>query len=64
MENKGFSVYVFSQYFQSPIWILTIALVITKFKYLTFEPLGGVKEGGVKLWRCHAYLQALGNHGL
>ena len=44
--------------------ILTIALVIAKFKYLTFDPLGGVKGGGVKLWHCHAYLQALGNHGL
>ena len=29
--------------------ILTIALVIAKFKYLTFDPLGGVKGGGVKL---------------
>ena len=28
--------------------ILTIALVIAKFKYLTFDPLGGVKGGGVK----------------
>ena len=28
---------------------MTIALVIAKFKYLTFEPLGGVKGGGVKL---------------
>ena len=27
--------------------ILTIALVIGKFKYLTFDPLGGVKGGGV-----------------
>ena len=44
--------------------ILTIALVIVKLKYLTFDPLGGVKGGGVKLWQCHAYLQALGNHGL
>ena len=44
--------------------ILTTALVIAKFKYLTFDPLGGVKGGGVKLWHCHAYLQALGNHGL
>ena len=44
--------------------ILTIALVIAKFKYLTFDPLGGVKGGGVKLWHCNAYLQALGNHGL
>ena len=26
--------------------------------------IGGVKGGGVKLWHCHAYLQALGNHGL
>ena len=43
---------------------LTIALVIAKFKYLTFDPLGGDKGGGVKLWHCHAYLQALGNHGL
>ena len=43
---------------------ITIALVIAKFKYLTFDPLGGVKGGGVKLWHCHAYLQALGNHGL
>ena len=25
--------------------ILTIALVIAKFKYLTFDPLGGVKGG-------------------
>ena len=44
--------------------ILIIALVIGKFKYLTFDPLGGVKGGGVKLWHCHSYLQALGNHGL
>ena len=44
--------------------ILTIALVIVKFKYLTFYPLGGVKGGGVKLWHYHAYLQALGNHDL
>ena len=29
--------------------ILIIALVIVKFKYLTFDPLGGVKKGGVKL---------------
>ena len=29
--------------------ILTIALVIGGFKYLTFDPLGGVKAGGVKL---------------
>ena len=28
--------------------ILTIALVIAKFKYLTFDPLSGVKGGGVK----------------
>ena len=41
--------------------ILTIALVIAQLKYLT---LGGVKRGGVKLWHCHAYLQALGNHGV
>ena len=26
--------------------ILTIALVIAKLKYLTYDPLGGVKEGG------------------
>ena len=26
--------------------LLTIALVIAKFKYLTFDPLGGVKGGG------------------
>ena len=44
--------------------ILIIALVIAKFKCLTFDPLGGVKGGGVKLWHCHSYLQALGNHGL
>ena len=44
--------------------ILTIALVIAKFKYLTFDPLGRVKGGGVKLWHCHAYLQALGNQGV
>ena len=29
--------------------ILIIALDIAKFKYLTFDPLGGVKGGGVKL---------------
>ena len=29
--------------------ILTIALVIAKFIYLIFDPLGGVKGGGVKL---------------
>ena len=29
--------------------ILIVALVIAKFKYLTFNPLGGVKGGGVKL---------------
>ena len=29
--------------------ILTIALVIAKFKYLTFDLSGGVKWGGVKL---------------
>ena len=29
--------------------ILIIALVIVKFKYLTFDPLGGVKGGEVKL---------------
>ena len=44
--------------------ILIIALVIAKFKYLTFDPLGGVKGGGVKLWHCYSYLQALGNYGL
>ena len=44
--------------------ILIIALVIAKFKYLTFDSLGGVNGGGVKLWHCHSYLQALGNHGL
>ena len=44
--------------------ILTIASIIAKLKYLTFYPLGRVKEGGVKLLHCHAYLQALGNHGL
>ena len=44
--------------------MLTIALVIAKFEYLTFDPLGGVKGGGVKLWHSHAYLQALGNQGL
>ena len=44
--------------------ILTIVLFFAKFKYLTFDPLGGVKVGGVKLWHCHVYLQALGNHGL
>ena len=27
---------------------ITIALVIGKLKYLTFDPLGGVKGGGVK----------------
>ena len=44
--------------------ILTNALIIAKFEYLTFDPLGGVKGGGVKLWHCRSYLQALGNHGL
>ena len=44
--------------------IITIALVIAKYKYLTFDPLGGVKGGGVKLWHCHAYRQALGNQCL
>ena len=44
--------------------ILTIALVIAKFKHLTFDPLGGVKGGGVNLWPCHAYIQALSNHGV
>ena len=44
--------------------ILIIALVIAKFKYLTFDPLVEVKAGGVNLWHCHSYLQALGNHGL
>ena len=29
------------------IKILTIALAIAKFEYLTFDPLGGVKGGGV-----------------
>ena len=29
--------------------ILKIALVLAKFKYLTFDPLDGVKGGGVKL---------------
>ena len=29
--------------------ILTIALVIAKLTYLTFDPLGGVKGGGLKL---------------
>ena len=29
--------------------ILIIILVIVKFQYLTFDPLGGVKGGGVKL---------------
>ena len=29
--------------------ILTIALVIAKFKYLTFDPLGAVKGGGKAL---------------
>ena len=44
--------------------ILTIALVIAKFKYSTLDPSGGVKGGGINLWHCHAYLQALGNHGV
>ena len=44
--------------------ILIIALIIAKFKYLTFDPLGGVKGGGVKLWHSHSYLQAFGSHGL
>ena len=44
--------------------ILTIALVIAELKYLTFDPLSGVKGGGVKLWHFHAHPQALGNHGL
>ena len=39
------------------------ALVIAKFKYLHFDPLGGGQRGGVDFWHCHAYLQALGNHG-
>ena len=29
--------------------ILTIVVVIAKFKYMTFDPLGVVKGGGVKL---------------
>ena len=29
--------------------ILTIALVIAKFKYLTFDPIGGIKGRGVEL---------------
>ena len=44
--------------------ILVIDFVIATFKYLTFDPLGGVKGGGVKLWHCHSYIQALGNHDL
>ena len=44
--------------------ISTIALVNVKLKYLTFDPLGEVKGGGVYIWHCQAYLQALGNHGL
>ena len=44
--------------------ILTIALVIAKFKYLTFDSLIGVKEGGVKLWPCQLYLQALSSPDL
>ena len=36
--------------------ILTIALVTAEFKYVTFDPLVGVKGGKVKLWYCHAYL--------
>ena len=37
--------------------ILTIALVIiAKFRRLTFDPIVGVKGGGVKLWHCRAYL--------
>ena len=43
---------------------ITIALVIAKFKYLNFYHFGGVKRGEAKFWLCHAYLQALGNHGL
>ena len=35
---------------------IIIILVIAKFRYLTFDPLGGVKGGGVKLWHCHSYL--------
>ena len=27
-----------------------LPLVIAKFKYSTFDPLGGVKGGGVKIW--------------
>ena len=34
--------------------ILTTALVISKFKYLTFDPKGGVKGGGVKFGHCHS----------
>ena len=33
---------------KTSVKILIIASVIAKFKYLTFDPLGGVKGGGVK----------------
>ena len=36
--------------------ILQIAWVIAKLKYLTFDSLGGVKGGWLKLWHCNAYL--------
>ena len=44
--------------------ILIIALVIANLNIWPLTPLSGVKGGGVKLWHCHSYLQALGNHGL
>ena len=43
---------------------MTIALIIAKFKYLTFDLLVGVKGDGVKHWHCQAYLEAPGNNGL
>ena len=40
--------------------IIIIALVIAKFKNLTFDPLGGVKGGGVNLWHCHNKILSTG----
>ena len=42
-----FHIYCCSACMQISAKILTIALVIAKFKYLTFDPLGGVKGNGV-----------------
>ena len=55
-----FHIYCYSacmQNFSKKYWQLPWLL-----QNLNINPLVGVKGGWVKLWHCHAHLQALGNH--